>query len=78
MDQLITTNKTIAMQIRQIANAINSHEQDKFPSKTDVNPRKHYKAITPRSGKQLEKKKKIKKFYLMGVVFLNIKEIINF
>ena len=37
----------------QLASAINSHSQENLPSKIEVNPKEHYKAVTLRNGKPL-------------------------
>ena len=41
------------MQMGQLAQSINSCTQGNLPSKTEVNPKEHCKAVTLRSGKQL-------------------------
>lgn len=45
--------KNLEVQLGQILNAINSRDQGKLPSKTEVNPREEVKTVTLRSGKQL-------------------------
>ena len=53
MDQLTNMYRNVEVQIGQIANAINNRSQGELPSKSEVNPWEHVKAITLRSGKQL-------------------------
>ena len=53
IDQLANHNRNLDMQMGQLAEAINSHTQGNLPSKTEVNPKEHCKAVTLRSGKQL-------------------------
>ena len=60
MDQLTNMYRNVEVQIGQIANAINNRSQGELPSKTEVNPREHVKAITLRSGKQLSEPQVVK------------------
>ncbi|XP_038976409.1 uncharacterized protein LOC113461320 [Phoenix dactylifera] len=53
VDQLASSNRNVEMQLGQLANSINSRGQGNLPSKTEVNPKEHCKAVTLRSGKQL-------------------------
>ncbi|XP_038976653.1 uncharacterized protein LOC120107448 [Phoenix dactylifera] len=53
VDQLASSNRNVEMQLGQLANSINFRGQDNLPSKTEVNPKEHCKAVTLRSGKQL-------------------------
>ena len=53
IDQLINHNKSLEMQMGQLAEAINSRSQDNLPSKTEVNRKEHCKVVTLRSGKKL-------------------------
>nr|XP_027093500.1 uncharacterized protein LOC113713896 [Coffea arabica] len=46
--------RNVEVQIGQIASSLNNRNQGELPSKTEVNPKEHVKAITLRSGKQLE------------------------
>ncbi|XP_027158091.1 uncharacterized protein LOC113759717 [Coffea eugenioides] len=54
LDQLTTMYRNVEVQIGQIASSLNNRNQGELPSKTEVNPMEHVKAITLRSGKQLE------------------------
>ncbi|XP_071909601.1 uncharacterized protein [Coffea arabica] len=54
LDQLTTMYRNVEVQIGQIASSLNNRNQGELPSKTEVNPKKHVKAITLRSGKQLK------------------------
>ncbi|XP_071928164.1 uncharacterized protein [Coffea arabica] len=54
LDQLTTMYRNVEVQIGQIASSLNNRNQGELPSKTEVNPKEHVKAITLRSGKQLE------------------------
>ncbi|XP_027169924.1 uncharacterized protein LOC113769792 [Coffea eugenioides] len=53
MDQLTNMYRNVEVQLGQIANVVNNRNQGDLPSKTEMNPRKHEKAITLRSGKEL-------------------------
>ncbi|XP_027158369.1 uncharacterized protein LOC113759989 [Coffea eugenioides] len=53
MDQLTNMYRNVEVQLGQIANAVNNRNQGNLSSKTEVNPREHVKAITPRSGKEV-------------------------
>ncbi|XP_071933622.1 uncharacterized protein [Coffea arabica] len=53
MDQLTNMYRNVKIQLGQIANAVNNRNQGDLPSKTEVNPKEHVKAITLRSGKEL-------------------------
>ncbi|XP_057246916.1 uncharacterized protein LOC130589365 [Beta vulgaris subsp. vulgaris] len=53
VDQIAISNRNVELQLGQLANAINSRSQGSLPSKTDVNPKEHCKAVTLRSSKQL-------------------------
>ena len=55
IDQLVNHNRNLDMQIGQLAEAINSRSQGSLPSKIEVNPKEHCKAIKLRSGKHLGK-----------------------
>ncbi|XP_071926164.1 uncharacterized protein [Coffea arabica] len=54
LDQLTTMYRNVEVQIGQIASSLNNRNQGELPSKTEVNPKEHVKAIILRSGKQLE------------------------
>ncbi|XP_071927369.1 uncharacterized protein [Coffea arabica] len=54
LDQLTTMYRNVEVQIGQIASSLNNRNQGELPSKTEVNPKEHVKAITLRSGRQLE------------------------
>ncbi|XP_071902737.1 uncharacterized protein [Coffea arabica] len=54
LDQLTTMYRNVDVQIGQIASSLNNRNQGELPSKTEVNPKEHVKAITLHSGKQLE------------------------
>ncbi|XP_027103283.1 uncharacterized protein [Coffea arabica] len=54
LDQLTTMYRNVEVQIGQIASSLNNRNQEKLPSKMGINPKEHVKAITLRSGKQLE------------------------
>ncbi|XP_071932955.1 uncharacterized protein [Coffea arabica] len=54
LDQLTTMYRNVEVQIGQIASSLNNRNQGELPSKMEVNPKEHVKAITLRSGKQLE------------------------
>ncbi|XP_071925471.1 uncharacterized protein [Coffea arabica] len=54
LDQLTTMYRNVEVQIGQIASSLNNRNQGELPSKTEVNPKEQVKAITLRSGKQLE------------------------
>ena len=54
IDQMSSMSRNIETQLGQIANAINSKNQGDLPSKTKLNPWKHYKAIILRSDRQLD------------------------
>ncbi|XP_027182268.1 uncharacterized protein LOC113780687 [Coffea eugenioides] len=56
MDQLTNVYRNVKIQLGQIANAVNNRNQGDLPSKIEVNPRKHVKAITLRSGKEVGEK----------------------
>ena len=49
-----STIKSIKVQIGQIASSINAQQKGKFPINTKVNPIEQCKAITLRSGKEVE------------------------
>ncbi|XP_027166366.1 uncharacterized protein LOC113766367 [Coffea eugenioides] len=53
MDQLTNMYRNVEVQLGQIANVVNNHNQGDLPSKIEVNPREHVKAITLRSGKEV-------------------------
>ncbi|XP_071917169.1 uncharacterized protein [Coffea arabica] len=53
MDQLTNMYRNVEIQLEQLANAVNNRNQGDLPSKTEVNPREHVKAITLRSGKEV-------------------------
>ncbi|XP_071906831.1 uncharacterized protein [Coffea arabica] len=53
MDQLTNMYRNVEVQLRQITNAVNNRNQGDLPSKTEVNPREHMKAITLQSGKEV-------------------------
>ena len=54
------TIKSLEVQIGQIASSINAYQRGKFPSDTEVNPKEQCKAITLRSGKDIEGARKEK------------------
>ncbi|XP_027062945.2 uncharacterized protein [Coffea arabica] len=45
--------RNVEVQLGQIANTVNNRNQGNLPSKAEVNPREHAKAITLRSGKEV-------------------------
>ncbi|XP_035539656.1 uncharacterized protein LOC118344026 [Juglans regia] len=47
--------KNIEVQIGQLATTINAQQRGTFPSNTEVNPREQCKAITLRSGRELDR-----------------------
>ena len=53
IDQLASYNQNLEVQMGQLVNSINSRDQGNLPSKTEVNPKEHCKAVTLRSGKQI-------------------------
>ncbi|XP_052199599.1 uncharacterized protein LOC127806389 [Diospyros lotus] len=53
--------QSLETQIGQLAQAISERPQGGLPSNTEKNPREHVKAITLRSGKELESKEKDEK-----------------
>nr|XP_027088737.1 uncharacterized protein LOC113710089 [Coffea arabica] len=53
MDQLTNMYRNVEVQLGQIANAVNNRNQGDLPSKTEVNPREHVKAITLHSSKEV-------------------------
>ncbi|XP_073030715.1 uncharacterized protein [Primulina eburnea] len=48
------TMKSLETQIGQLANALKDQNKGQFPSNTEVNPKEQCKAVTLRSGKDLE------------------------
>ncbi|XP_073051231.1 uncharacterized protein [Primulina eburnea] len=48
------TMKSLETQIGQLANALRDQNRGQFPSNTEVNPKEQCKAVTLRSGKELE------------------------
>ncbi|XP_071926192.1 uncharacterized protein [Coffea arabica] len=46
--------RNVEVQLGQIANAVNNRNQGDLPSKTEVNPREHVKAITIHSCKEVD------------------------
>jgi hypothetical protein len=48
------TMKSLEVQIGQLANAVKGQSSGNFPSDTEPNPKDHCKAITLRSGKEVE------------------------
>ncbi|XP_048494419.1 uncharacterized protein LOC104887343 [Beta vulgaris subsp. vulgaris] len=53
VDQIAISNRNVELQLGKLANAINSRSQGVLPSKTEVNPKQHYNAVTLRNGKEL-------------------------
>lgn len=51
------TMKSLESLIGQLANSMNDQLSGKFPSDTEPNLKDHRKAITPRTGKELEPSK---------------------
>ena len=51
------TMKSLETQVGQLANELKNQQKGKFPSDTEQNPRDHCKAITLRSGKEVESSK---------------------
>ncbi|XP_057503556.1 uncharacterized protein LOC130787110 [Actinidia eriantha] len=49
------TMKNLEVQIRQLATTINAQQGGTFPSNTEVNPKEQCKAITLRSGREIER-----------------------
>ena len=54
IDHLASYNRNLKVQMGQLANSINSHSQGNLPSKIEVNPKEHCKAVTLRNGKKLD------------------------
>ena len=54
MVNLESTMKNLEVQLGQIANLVSGRVQGTLPSDTEKNPREHIKAITLRSGKELD------------------------
>ena len=50
----MSLNRNVEFQIGQIVTSITNKNQRELPSKTELNPREYVKAITLRSGRQLE------------------------
>ncbi|XP_073057020.1 uncharacterized protein [Primulina eburnea] len=50
------TMKSLETQIGQLANALKDQNKGQFPSNTEVNPKEQCKAVTLRSGKELDGK----------------------
>ena len=48
------TLKSLEVQIGQLATTINSQQKGNFRSNIEVNPKEHFKAITLRSGKEIQ------------------------
>ena len=48
------TMKSLGTQVSQLANELENQQKGKFSSDIEKNPRDHYKAITLRSGKEVE------------------------
>ena len=46
--------QNLEVQMGQISNLLNARPQGTLPSNTEINPRKHLKVITLRSGKELK------------------------
>ena len=46
--------KSLETQVGQLATELKNQQKGKFPSDIEQNPRDHCKAITPRSGKEVE------------------------
>ena len=49
------TMKNLEVQIGQLATTINAQQRRTFPSNTEVNPKEKCKAITLRSGREIER-----------------------
>ncbi|XP_073061662.1 uncharacterized protein [Primulina eburnea] len=54
MGNMGATMKSLETQIGQLANALRDQNRGQFPSNTEVNPKEQCKAVTLRSGKELE------------------------
>ncbi|XP_073056908.1 uncharacterized protein [Primulina eburnea] len=54
MGNMGATMKSLETQIGQLANALRDQNMGQFPSNTEVNPKEQCKAVTLRSGKELE------------------------
>ncbi|XP_073314728.1 uncharacterized protein [Primulina huaijiensis] len=54
MGNMGATMKSLETQIGQLANALKDHNMGQFHSNTEVNPKEQCKAVTLRSGKELE------------------------
>ena len=52
--------KNLETQMGQLANKLKNQQKGNFPSDTEQNPRDHCKAITLRSGKEVESSRKKK------------------
>ena len=46
--------KYLEVHLGQLASSINAQQKGNFPSDTEKNPKQNYKAITLRSGKEVE------------------------
>ncbi|XP_027181793.1 uncharacterized protein LOC113780176 [Coffea eugenioides] len=53
MDQITNMYRNVEAQLGQIANAVNNRNQGNLSNKTEVNPKKHVKAITLQSDKKI-------------------------
>ena len=53
IDHMVNHNRSLEMQMGQLAEAINSRAQGNLPSKTEVNPKEHCKVVTLKSGKKI-------------------------
>ena len=53
MGQMVNHNRSLEMQVGQLAEAIISRAQGNLPSKTEVNPKEHCKVVTLKSGKKI-------------------------
>ena len=49
-----TQIRNLEVQVGQLANMLNGRQQGNLPSTTEVNPKEQCKAITLRSGRELE------------------------
>ncbi|XP_075515708.1 uncharacterized protein LOC142550519 [Primulina tabacum] len=54
MGNMGATMKSLETQIGQLAKALRDQNRGQFPSNTEVNPKEQFKAVTLRSGKELE------------------------
>ena len=54
MGNMGATMKSLEVQLGQLASSINAQKIENFPIDMEKNPKEHCKAITLRSGKEVE------------------------